>query len=234
MQENTTTVQGDSAAASRSGSPLAVVPFGAHRRAPDSRGFGDYDIRLARTAAQHGAVDSLVRRMYAWRGYSIQPSAYLLGDPNRMTLAVWQDKEALATLTIGRDSTEGLLADGLYAGELAGLRHPGRLVCEVTRLAVHPDFSCPDMLNALFYTALLYGKAAYRASDAVIEVNPRHVRFYESRFGFRQVGKLRQCPRVNAPAVLLHQTLDSLKVHGAGLDFLREERTSAPPLAAAS
>ncbi len=230
MQERTTTHQGDSAAASRSGSLLAVVP----PSAPDSHGLGGYDIRLARTAAQHGAVDSLVRRMYSWRGYSLQPSAYLAGDPNRLTLAVWQDKEALATLTLGRDSSEGLLADGLYAVELDGLRHSERVVCEVTRLAVHPDFSCPDMLNALFYTALLYGKAAYRASDAVIEVNPRHVRFYRNRFGFRQIGKLRQCPRVNAPAVLLHQTLDSLKVHGAGLDFLREEWMIDPPLAVAS
>lgn len=211
-------------------SQLTVVSL----RAPDDHGFGDYDIRLARTTAQHGAISSLVRRMYSWRGYSLQRSAYLPGDPNRMSLAVWQDKEALATLTIGRDSPAGLLADGLYAEELDGLRHPGRVVCEVTRLAVHPDFSCPDMLNALFHTALLYGKAAYRASDAVIEVNPRHVRFYKNRFGFRQIGKLRQCPRVDAPAVLLHQTLDSLKVQGAGLDFLREERTITLPLAAAS
>ena len=221
-------------ATSRSVSAETVVPLDAHRRAPERHGSGGYDIRLVRTAAQHGAVNSLVRRMYSWRGYSLQPSAYLPGDLNRMTLAVWQDKEALATLTIGRDSPEGLLADGLYAGELAGLRHPGRLVCEVTRLAVHPDFSSSEMLNALFYTALLYGKAAYRASDAVIEVNPRHVRFYEHRFGFRQIGKLRQCPRVNAPAVLLHQTLDSLKVHGAGLDFLRDAWMIDPPLAAAS
>ncbi len=215
-----------------------VVPFAADRRTQPVAEDGCFDIRLARTLSQHGAVNSLVRRMYAWRGYSIQPSAYPvspLGDPHRMTLAVWQDTAAVATLTIGRDSPEGLLADGLYACELARLRQPGRVVCEVTRLAVHPDFKSPAILNALFHTALLYGKTTYRASDAVIEVNPRHVRFYQRRFGFRQIGKLRQCPRVNAPAVLLHQTLDNLKVDGAGSAyFLHDEWTAGAPLAAAS
>ena len=172
--------------------------------------------------------------MYAWRGYSMQPSASSPTDPNRATLAVWQDDDVVATLTIGRDSAEGLLADGLYGNEVSGLRQPGRVVCEVTRLAVHPDFSSGDMLNALFRTALLYGKEFFSASDAVIEVNPRHVRFYQRRFGFRQIGKLRQCQRVNAPAVLLHQTLDSLTVSDSGLDYLHDEWSGNEPLAAAS
>lgn len=184
------------------------------------RGKGGYDIRLARTHFQQGAVNRLVRRMYAWRGYSMQPSTYPPNDQNRMTLAVWEGDDVVATLTIGRDSPGGLLADGLYAPELAGLRHRGRTVCEVTRLAVHPEFSCGNLLNALFHTALLFGRSHFQASDAVIEVNPRHVRFYERRFGFRQIGKLRLCPRVNAPAVLLHQTLDRLTLPGPEQDGL--------------
>ena len=180
-----------------------------------SRTPGGYDIRPPRTHFQQNAVSRLVHRMYAWRGYSIQSSGYPADDPNRITLAVWEDEDVVATLTIGLDSADGLLADALYAQELSGLRRPGRRVCEVTRLAVHPQHSSGRILNALFRTALLYGKEHFQASDAVIEVNPRHVRFYEHRFGFRQVGTLRQCPRVNAPAVLLHQALGRLTVFGA-------------------
>lgn len=212
--------------------PETVVSFAARCRTmslPRSSGefAGGFDIRLARTHFQQGAVNRLVRRMYAWRGYSMQPSTYLPNDPNRTALAVWDNDEVVATLTIGRDTPGGgLLADGLYAQELAGLRHRGRVVCEVTRLAVHPEFSSAHMLNALFHTALVFGKEQFSASDAVIEVNPRHVRFYERRFGFRQIGKLRQCQRVNAPAVLLHQTLDRLAVFGPehdGLHGIAEE-----------
>ncbi len=142
------------------------------------------------------------------------PSLYRSNDSDQATLAVWQDDEVAATLTIGRDSTEGLLADALYAPELASLRQPGRVVCEVTRLAVRSGCSSEKMMNDLFRTTLLLGKERFGGSDAVIEVNPRHVRFYERRFGFYQIGKQRQCPRVNAPAVLLHQTLEGLVVHG--------------------
>ncbi len=229
------TKQGESASAIDRFFPETVISLAARCRTVSlPRISGGYDIRLARTQFQQGAVSRLVRRMYAWRGYSMQPSVYPPNDPNRVTLAVWDDEEVVATLTIGLDSPEGLLADGLYAQELSGLRHAGRRVCEVTRLAVHPEFSSGHMLNALFRTALMYGKEHLQASDAVIEVNPRHVRFYERRFGFRQMGKLRQCERVNAPAVLLHQTLDSLIVSDTGVDTLHDEWSGNAPLAAAS
>ena len=235
MFEAITTIKGESAPTADRFVPETVVSLATRCRTVSSpRTSGGYDIRLARTHFQQGAVSRLVRRMYAWRGYSMQPSVYPPNDPNRVTLAIWNEEEVVATLTIGLDSSDGLLADGLYAQEMSGLRHPGRRVCEVTRLAVHPEFSSGHMLNALFRTALVFGKEHFQASDAVIEVNPRHVRFYERRFGFRQVGKLRQCERVNAPAVLLHQTLDSLVVSDNGLDYLHEEWSGNTPLAAAS
>lgn len=235
MLEAITTMEGESAPTIDRFFPETVVSLAARCRTVSLPCTLDgYDIHLARTHFQQGAVSRLVRRMYAWRGYSMQPSVYPQNDPNRVTLAVWDDEDVVATLTIGLDSSDGLLADGLYAQELSALRRLGRRVCEVTRLAVHPEFSSGQMLNALFRSALMYGKEHMQASDAVIEVNPRHVRYYERRFGFRQVGKLRQCERVNAPAVLLHQTLDSLTVSDTGLDFLHDEWSGHAPLAAAS
>ena len=215
--------------------PDTVVSFAAGGRTlAMPRSQHGYDIRLARTHFQQNVVNRLVRQMYAWRGYAAQPPAHAPHDPNQATLAVWDDDDVVATLTVGCDSANGLLADGLYAQELAGLRHPGRLVCEVTRLAVHPDYSSWEMLSALFQTALRYGKEFFQASDAVIEVNPRHVRFYRQRFGFRQIGELRRCQRVNAPAVLLHQTLDSLAASGkfVGMPLEIPDEWSPPGLLA--
>ena len=183
-----------------------------------------YDFRVVRTPSQQERVNRLVSRMYAWRGYSMQSSAYPSHDPNRTTLALWRDDEAVATLTLGCDSPRGLLADGLYAQEISQLRRQARLLCEVTRLAVNTEAGSSFLLDTLFRAALIFGREYYHASDVVIEVNPRHVHFYEQRFGFRQVGGLRCCPRVNAPAVLLHQTEASLSIFAPRASDLLEPR----------
>lgn len=164
----------------------------------------------ARSPFEHGAASLLVSRMYARSGYDTRGLRPHLDDPKRLTLVAWQDTLAVATLTLGCDSPLGLLADTLYADELAALRQPERMLCEVSRLAVSPEASSWELLAALFRTAMHHAWLAFAGSDAVIEVNPRHAPYYQRRFGFRQIGELRQCPRVNAPAVLLHQTLENM------------------------
>ena len=171
-----------------------------------------YDIRPARTPKQHGLANSLVRRMYAWRGYRTEGHRPPLDDPNRVTLAAWQYDEVVATLTLRRDSPGGLLADAHYGDVLEGLRRPDRVVCEVSRLAIDPDFSSRELLHGLFSAALDYGREHFSASDAVMEVNPRHVRYYQRCLGFQQIGDVRQCQRVDAPAVLLHQEIEEITI----------------------
>jgi hypothetical protein len=171
-----------------------------------------YDIRPARTPHQRGAVNMLLRRMYAWRGCvseSVRPLPY---DANRLMLAAWDFDDVVATLTLGRDSPNGLWVDRLYAAELANLRRPGRVLCEASGLAVDPDFSSPDLLATLFKSALHYAKDSFGASDAVIEVNPRHARYYENRMGFRQIGRRRHCDGANSPMLLLHQSLGEMAI----------------------
>ncbi|MFT3848381.1 MAG: hypothetical protein QM739_06785 [Propionivibrio sp.] len=171
-----------------------------------------YDIRPARTPKQYGLTNSLVRRMYAWRGYRTEIHRQPLDDPNRVTLAAWQYEEVVATLTLRRDSPTGLLADAHYGDVLDRLRGPDRVVCEVSRLAIDPDFSSRDLLNNLFSAALEYGREHFLASDAVMEVNPRHVRYYQRCLGFQRIGDVRQCQRVDAPAVLMHQEIDGIVI----------------------
>ena len=152
----------------------------------------------------------LVRRMYSSRGSIVGSDRPRLDGPNRVTLAAWLFDEVVATLTVVRDSSAGLLADALYGRELANLRRPDRVICEVSRLAVDPDFSSRALLSTLFQTALKYAKDSFSASDTVIEINPRHARFYQRRFGFKQIGNRRHCSRVDAPAIFMHQEQDSI------------------------
>lgn len=156
---------------------------------------------------QRRAASLLVRRMYAWRGYLTDKITDRLDDPNRVALAAWQDDDLIATLAVGRDSHHGLLSEALYAREVESLRGRGRTICEFSRFAVDPEFSSRNLLLTLFAAAHHYAHAIFAATDALIEVNPRHARFYEREFGFQQIGELRLCPRVDAPAVLMHRDL---------------------------
>ncbi len=162
------------------------------------------------TYAQLRACSSLVRRMYAWRGYRLAPNRLQPADPNHVTIGAWLDGELVATATASRDSAAGLLADGLYHDEMLKLRGQSRVICEVTRLAVDLDCHDPELLNSLFLAIYQYVRAVFGGTELVIEVNPRHAGYYRRTMGFRQVGGLRTCPRVNAPAVLLHRTLGNV------------------------
>lgn len=159
---------------------------------------------------QHRACSALVRRMYSWRGYRLASGRHPIGDPNHVTFGAWQEGELIATLTASRDSSARLAADTLYPHEMNGLRKPSRVLCEVTRLAVDADSHDPEPLKALFRAAYQYARAVFGGTDAVIEVNPRHAGYYRRALGFSQIGSLRTCPRVQAPAILLHRSLNNL------------------------
>ena len=63
-------------------------------------------------------------------------------------------------------------------------------------------------LGALVRLAYAVSRSVFEASDAFVEVNPRHERFYRRAFGFVGAGARRICPRVGAPAVLLRLDLE--------------------------
>jgi hypothetical protein len=72
-------------------------------------------------------------------------------------------------------------------------------------------------------------------TDLFIEVHPRHAGFYRRMLGYRVVGEERVCPRVGAPAVLMHmsqQEVDELIAQHAGKETSSTRslyRLFAPP-----
>ena len=87
------------------------------------------------------------------------------------------------------------------------LQAEGRKLCEFTRLAVDESVRSQAILGAIFHVACIYVINLHRCTDVLIEVNPRHVRFYERMLGFRRVAEERLDPVVNAPAVLMRLDL---------------------------
>jgi hypothetical protein len=169
---------------------------------------GNYSICVANSPRRCSMVNKLIKSMYSWRGYHTENTIISSCDPNQLTLEASIGRQVVGTLTIGSDSTEGLLVDALYGEEIMTLRAENRKICELSKLAINPDHGSKELLASLFNLAYIYGRLVEKATDFVIEVNPRHAAYYKRLLGFQQIGETRTCQRVNAPAVLLHLDLD--------------------------
>jgi ribosomal protein S18 acetylase RimI-like enzyme len=172
----------------------------------------DYSVRRAATVLEYMGTASLVKQMYSRRGYLTEGITPLPRHDNTITLDAHDAQQIMATLTIRFDSHDtGLFADALYVKEIDQFRATGRKVCELTKLAVDPRYGSKELMASLFQLAYLYAHVIHGATDTCIEVNPRHVGFYKRMLGFQEIGEARTCPRVNAPAVLLHIECDYMR-----------------------
>jgi hypothetical protein len=160
-----------------------------------------FKIRLANTEGRRSKASYLIKRRYAWRGY--QASALTGSAANRITLAAFSGEQPVATITVGVDCEVGLGIEDLYPEEVKALRRAGCTLCEFTKLAVDNMIRSKPVLAAIFHIAYIYGHRIRQCTDLLIEVNPRHVKFYEAMLGFKKCGQERMDPRVNAPALLL-------------------------------
>lgn len=189
-----------------------------------------YGIRLTDTADGRNSASMLISKMYAWRGYA--GTHQLTDDPNRITLTATDRGNVVGTITLGMDSAIGLAADQIFKEELDSLRAGGARLCEFTKLAFDPSVKSKMSLANLFHLAVIYARDIHHCTDIVIEVNPRHRRFYERMLGFQQQGQLKTNPRVNAPAYLLRVNLkfvtEQIKRHGGTLGAQTSERSFYP------
>jgi hypothetical protein len=164
----------------------------------------DFQFRFASDHGRRNRSSALIQRMYAWRGYKCDGQVDPDHDADEVTLQACRDEHVFGTLTVCFDTTGGLAADALYRNEIDAYRKAGAKVCELTRLAVDPEYGSKEVLGALFHLAYIQLGVMRGRSHIFIEVNPRHVSFYRRMLNFRQIGECRTCPRVDAPAVLLH------------------------------
>ncbi len=173
----------------------------------DEKGQRRLTIRAADCDGSRSSAHYLVNRMYAARGYTTSS----LPDhsiPNRITLLANDGGDAVGTISINFEGPQGLLVDESFAAEVRQLRDEGYALCEFIKLAIDPDVQSKKVLASLMDAAFLCAREVQRCDKALIEVNPRHVRFYESMLGFKVLRRDRMNRRVNAPAVLMSLDLD--------------------------
>ena len=192
-------------------------------RLPDMQVF---HIRMANSAGRREEASVLIRKMYDWRGYAFEPS--LLKEPSKITLYAETGGAVVATMSLWLDSPILLPADDNFRDVLDYLRAEGRRLCEPSRLAIDKGVT-KRVFAALIHISYLYARVVHCCSDYVIEVNPRHVMFYQRMLGFEGVGTERPCSRVGAPAVLLRLPLarmgDQIRTWGGRIEQQGEERS---------
>ncbi len=159
------------------------------------------------------AAERLVRKRYESKGYKFYSEASDFDSPvaedQHVTLLADVGGKALGTVTIRvADAAQGLLAQHSYESEIEGMRIQGHAIGEVVKLAVEEGADWKMVLNALLQATYLVAHRFLALTDLIIEVNPRHVRFYKQVFGFVVASAECICERVGAPSVLLRLELE--------------------------
>jgi len=190
-----------------------------------------FKIHAADSFFSRQSASQLLKRRYGWRGYSV---ASLPNDQtsNRITFTATDNNLTIGTITVGLDGSEGMNCEDVFEPEIAALRERGLRLCEFTKLAVDPICSTKRVLAALFHVAYIVAHCIRRYDMLLMEVNPRHVRYYERMLGAQVVGEERINRSVNAPAVLLaldfsHITEQIAKLAGRP-ELAANERTLYP------
>jgi len=189
-----------------------------------------FHIRMANSQGRREAASLLLKRMYGWRGYDIDPAVH--HAMNKITLFAETGGQTVGTMSLCLDNAEsGLPADENFQLELDVLREQGRRLCEPSRLAIDKGMS-KRVFAALIHISYIYAHNIHGFTDYVIEVNPRHVMFYKRMLGFKDFGGERPCTRVNAPAVLLRLELDymgeQIRKFGGLMEQQSNERSFYP------
>jgi hypothetical protein len=167
-----------------------------------------FHIRMANSQGRREAASLLIKKMYGWRGYSVDPASnHAL---NKITLFAETCGSTVGTMTLCLDGENGLPADENFGDKLDVLRDQGRRLCEPSRLAIDKGVS-KRVFAALIHISYIYAHNIHGYSDYIIEVNPRHVEFYKRMLGFHDFGGERVCTRVGAPAVLLRLDLSYME-----------------------
>lgn len=172
----------------------------ATQRTPDDVRF----VIVQRGSPVDADVGMLIEKRYAARGLWLGATAANQSDHNVTTIAALRGSRVVATVSVRSDGPQGLLAEHLYPLEIQARRKLGERLCELTRLAADTSFGSQPALASLFNAAYRIAILTYDATDFVMEVHPRHAAYYSRMIGCQIVGRETICPRVNAPAVLLH------------------------------
>jgi hypothetical protein len=172
-------------------------------------------VRLAENAWEHLQAFHLLYRQYVSFGYMAENATQVRIAPHNLSLRshvfiALKAGRVVGTLSCLEDGDNGLPADRLYPNELKQLRAQRSKLVEVGAFAAD-DETNGAVVMAMIQAITAFCRNTLGASDWVITVHPRHVRFYQKVMLFETLGESKACESVNAaPAVLLRLDLETM------------------------
>jgi hypothetical protein len=181
--------------------------------APATPAAGDIVVQIADIHSVRIEAQQLLRASYGRAGYGDDQEIPF--DDRHLPFVVRLGGRVVGTLTLAIDGPAGLAIDETFPDELDALRRrPGAQLCALTLFAFDAAATKP-VLAALFGEIFRTGSSRFGCTELLIEVNPRHRRFYEILLGFDVVGE-RFNTRVDAPAVLMRRSVGAIGQSIAG------------------
>lgn len=169
-----------------------------------------FQIEAAHAHVPRQSANQLLKERYGWRGYkSVSLPDNLSGS--HFSLSATREGKAIGTISVGFEDANMLNCEEAFPDEVETLRASRRRLCEFTRLAVDQGVGTRAVLAALFHVAYIVAHRLRGVDTLLMEVNPRHVRYYERMLGARVFGSERMNTKVNAPAVLLSIEFEHVK-----------------------
>jgi hypothetical protein len=175
-----------------------------------------YQIEVATQTLVRERAYRLAYKLYLEKGYVTPDDREMVlsehdANPETLTLLASRGSQKdLGTISLNIDGAQSMPCDEIFSAEIEALRMQGWKLAEVTRLAVsEADAQSRQLLIRLFYSVYVYAYRLHDVSHLLIEVNPRHVSFYQRLMGFEPIGQEKSCMRVKgAPAILLALDLE--------------------------
>lgn len=158
----------------------------------------DLELGTTRTLADLEEAYCLVHRAFRAEGLpDTGPGKGRINPFNRLpearTFRVVHKDKLVGVITVLPDSALGLPTDELYHSELRGLRESGRILAEVSGLAVETDdgnLSQAVKLH-LFRAAYRYVWKHFRATDICVLAPSHHERYYRRLLMFERLAESR-------------------------------------------
>lgn len=173
-------------------------------------GLRRFKVKAAESEDRRSGANRLLKDRYSWRGYN-QVNLPTDQSVHKFTLSAVENQITIGTITVAFDGPGQLSVDAAFGPEVALLRSQNRRICEFTKLAVDPELGTKRVLAALFHVAYIVAHRIRGYDLLLIEVNPRHVRYYERMLGCKVLAAERLNKAVSAPAVLLAVEFDYIK-----------------------
>ncbi|MFZ6734268.1 N-acyl amino acid synthase FeeM domain-containing protein [Undibacterium sp. Ji42W] len=166
---------------------------------PDKQISG-FKVKLVNSMNDRESINMLVNQRFSSRGYAHPEKSRAM---NVLSLQATIENRIVGTLSVQFDSGDGLPLDKLYQFELDSLRRRGAKLCQFTKLAIEKEVKSRSVLASLFHIAEIWALRVRSYNYICIEVNPRHVAFYQRMLKFTVLSDVRDNQQIQAPSVLL-------------------------------